>query len=429
MSNLKDVLVPDIGGSIADVIELLVKPGDTVSIDDALIILEGDKATMEIPSPHAGKVHAMKVKVGDKLSQGGLILTLTVSGEQSADIDKIDKEASIDVAAVSIPIDTTPSLPSPTSVPVSIQTSTQNQTEMTADAHAGPAVRRMAHEFGIDLTRLQGTGQKNRVTKADIQSLVKNALRGSSTGSGLSVSPMPVIDFSQFGQIETKPLSKIKKLTGTHLHRSWVTIPHVTQFGQVDITDMEAFRTQQKARAEKQGVKLTPLVFIMKAVVAALKAYPQFNASLDPSGEQLIFKQYFHVGVAVDTPNGLVVPVIRHVDQKGLFVLAQELAQISQKAREKGLSPIDMQGGCFTVSSLGGIGGTAFTPIVNAPEVAILGVSKASLQPVYQNNAFIPRLMLPLSLSYDHRVIDGAEGAKFMVALSEYLSDIRTWLL
>ena len=423
MSNLRDVLVPDIGGAMADVIELLVKPGDAVLVDDALITLEGDKATMEIPSPCAGKVHAIQVKVGDKLSQGGLILTLTVSDDQSVNIGKEVSSAATAPIAITI----TPSLPS---TPAS--TLTKNQTERNADVHAGPAVRRMAHEFDIDLTRLQGTGLKNRVTKADIQSLVKNALSGASVSSGLSVSgppPMPAIDFSKFGSIETKPLSKIKKLTGIHVHRSWVTIPHVTQFGQADITDTEAFREQQKAMAAKQGVKLTPIVFVMKAVIAALKAYPQFNTSLDPSGEQLIFKQYFHIGVAVDTPNGLVVPVVRDVDQKGLFVLAQELALISQKAREKGLSPADMQGGCFTISSLGGIGGTAFTPIVNAPEVAILGISKAQIQPIYQSNAFVPRLMLPLSLSYDHRVIDGAEGAKFMVALSEYLADIRTWLL
>ena len=260
---------------------------------------------------------------------------------------------------------------------------------------------------------------------------VKSALAkgaGAAIG-GLAVAPAPVIDFSQFGEIETKPLNKIKKLTGVNVHRSWVTVPHVTQFAEVDITELEAFREQQKVAAEKKGVKLTPLVFIMKAVVAALKAFPQFNASLDPSGEQLILKKYVHLGVAVDTPNGLVVPVVRDVDKKGLYALAEELAKISNKAREKGLSMADMQGGCFTISSLGGIGGTAFTPIVNTPEVAILGVSKASIKPVYQGNTFVPRLMLPLSLSYDHRVVDGADGARFIVYLTSLLSDIRTLLL
>lgn len=423
MSNIKEVKVPDIGGAKdVDVIELLVKPGDTVAVESSLVTLEGDKATMEIPSPFAGVVRDIKMKVGDKVSQGALILTLET--RESAE----KKQGKAEGASVSAPASVA-SAPSPLpNLPPKGEGTAQESAQGTV--HAGPAVRRIAREFGVDLARVPGTGEKNRILKEDVQRFVKTELaRAPGSAGGLSVSPMPVIDFSQFGEIDTQPLNRIKKLTGLNLHRSWVTVPHITQFGEADITEMEAFREQQKATAEKQNVKLTPLVFIMKAVVAALKAYPNFNASLDPTGEQLILKKYCHLGVAVDTPNGLVVPVIRDVDKKGLFTLAQELAQISAKAREKGLSVTDMQGGCFTISSLGGIGGTAFTPIVNAPEVAILGVSKASIQPVYQNKEFVPRLMLPLSLSYDHRVIDGADGARFMMYLAERLSDIRTLLL
>jgi pyruvate dehydrogenase E2 component (dihydrolipoamide acetyltransferase) len=389
-----------------------------VALDQSLITLEGDKATMEIPSPAAGVVHALKIKVGDKVSQGSLILILeTVEAKKAEASTPLEKTTA-----------TAPPAGKQTTqhAPVKVAASVQEQAPDTA-VHAGPAVRRIAREFGVDLTQIFGSGEKNRITKEDIQAFIKCAL--ARPASEFSVAQAPVIDFSKFGEIETKPLHRIKKLTGANLHRSWISVPHVTQFGQADISDLEDFRAQQKIAAEKQGVKLTPLVFIMKAVVAALQSYPTFNASLDPSGEQLILKKYFHLGVAVDTPNGLVVPVIRDVDQKSLVVLAKELAHISTKAREKGLSLAEMQGGCFTISSLGGIGGTAFTPIVNAPEVAILGVSKASMQPVYENNSFTPRLLLPLSLSYDHRVIDGAEGARFMVYLSERLSDIRTLLL
>lgn len=432
LPDLKEVLVPNIGGSKVDVIELLVKSGDIVAVDSSLITLEGDKATMEIPSPYAGKVHEMKIKIGDKVSEGSLILILEAdTQENTAEKPATPETQNIQTAkkdnnlppkeeknAIAASLEK-PSVPTETA---SVLTASGNE------VHAGPAVRRIAHEFGIDLTQIIGSGEKNRILKEDVQQFVKAAL-ARNAGHGLSVATMPIIDFSQFGETETKPLNKIKKLTGINVHRSWVTVPHVSQFGQADITDMEFFREQQKAQTEKQGAKLTPLVFIMKAVVAALKTYPHFNASLDPNGEQLILKKYFHVGVAVDTPNGLVVPVIRDVDKKGLFALAKELAQISAKAREKGLSTIDMQGGCFTISSLGGIGGTAFTPIVNSPEVAILGVSKAQMQPIYQNNSFVPRLMLPLSLSYDHRVIDGADGARFITYLAERLADIRTLLL
>jgi len=415
---LKEIHLPDIGGAKnVDVIELLVKPGDAVALDQSLITLEGDKATMEIPSPAAGIVHALKIKVGDKISQGSLILILETTEAKKADTSALPEKT----AAIAPPAahQTTQHAPTKAAAPA--------QAENNTAVHAGPAVRRIAREFGVDLTRIIGSGEKNRIIKEDVQAFVKSAL--AQPAGGFSVAQAPAIDFSQFGEIEAKPLHRIKKLTGTNLHRSWISVPHVTQFGQADISDLEDFRAQQKTAAEKQGVKLTPLVFIMKAVVAALRAYPTFNASLDPAGEQLILKKYFHIGVAVDTPNGLVVPVIRDVDQKSLVALAKELAHISTKAREKGLSMTEMQGGCFTISSLGGIGGTAFTPIVNAPEVAILGVSKASMQPVYQDNGFMPRLMLPLSLSYDHRVVDGAEGARFMVYLSDRLSDIRTLFL
>ena len=290
-----------------------------------------------------------------------------------------------------------------------------------ANLYAGPAVRRIAREFGIDLTQIRGTGEKNRISKEDVQNYVRQRL--SQTSSGFNFPAAPTIDFAKYGAVSTEPLSKIKKFSGANLHRNWVTIPHITQFDDADITDLENYRQTQKAKAEKEGVKLTPIVFVMKAVVAALKQYPQFNASLDSSGENLILKKYFHIGVAVDTPNGLVVPVIRDVDQKDVFQLAKELGAISKKAREKGLTPMEMQGGCFSISSLGGIGGTAFTPIINAPEVAILGLSKTQTKPIWKDNAFVPRLMLPLSLSYDHRVIDGADGARFVTYLAQQIAD------
>jgi pyruvate dehydrogenase E2 component (dihydrolipoamide acetyltransferase) len=282
-------------------------------------------------------------------------------------------------------------------------------------------VRRIAREFGIDLTQIRGTGEKNRITKEDVQNYVRQRL--SQGSSGFNFPAAPTVDFAKYGAISTEPLSKIKKISGANLHRNWVTIPHITQFDDADITDLEAYRQTQKSKAEKEGVKLTPIVFVMKAVVAALKQYPQFNASLDSNGENFVLKKYFHIGVAVDTPNGLVVPVIRDVDQKDVFQLAKELGAISKKAREKGLTPMEMQGGCFTISSLGGIGGTAFTPIINAPEVAILGLSKTQTKPVWKDNAFVPRLMLPLSLSYDHRVIDGADGARFVTYLAQQIMD------
>ena len=419
-SEIKDVNVPDIGGATdVDVIEIHVKPGDKVNKEDPLITLEGEKATMEIPSPFAGTIQQLKIKVGDKLSQGNLILTMQASAAAAQETVTTTAPAKPEPAKKATPVQATAPIIS------------ENVTEVKSfsEVHAGPAVRQMARELGADLTRVRGSGPKGRILKEDLQAFIKAELQKAKGGSGLAITAAPVIDFSKFGEIETKPLNKIKRYTGINVHRSWVTVPHVTQFDEADITEMEEFRQSQKAAAEAEGVKLTPLVFIMKAVVTALKEYPIFNSSLDAKGESLIYKKYFHLGIAVDTPNGLVVPVIRNVDCKSMFEIAKELADISKKAREKGLTPAEMSGSCFTISSLGGIGGTAFTPIVNTPDVAILGVSKAIMKPVYQNNQFVPRLMLPLSLSYDHRVVDGADGARFIVYLAKRLSDIKTLLL
>lgn len=419
------IKIPDIGGEQAEVVEILVKPGDTVAIEDSLVTLEGDKSTMDVPATEAGVISSIKVKVGDKVAEGDVILTLESNATASS------KEAAVNevpekTAAVIAP------KPS-TSVSVAAPAPVSEDFAFGTDVHAGPTVRRMAQEFGVNLLKIKGTGEKNRITKEDVQHFVKAQLKlaESGGGSGFNFPPLPNIDFSKFGDTTIQPLSKIKKFSGATLHRNWVSIPHITQFEDADIMELEAFRKEQKATADQQGVKLTPIVFIMKALVATLKEFPIFNASLDASAENLILKSYYHIGVAVDTPNGLVVPVIRNVDTKGIYDLAKELAAISLKAREKGLSTTEMQGGCFTISSLGGIGGTAFTPIINAPEVAILGVSRSQMKPVYskEDNAFVPRLMLPLSLSYDHRVIDGADGARFIVSLANRLSDIRKILL
>ena len=407
------IKIPDIGGDKAEVIEILVKPGDNVAIDDSLITLEGDKATMDVPASAAGTVKSIAVSVGDHVGEGDVVLELEGGDTSSKTAEKpssVTVEPSVEQSSAPAPMSSkTESVPS--------------------SVHAGPAVRRVARELDIDLTTIKGTGEKGRITKADLKaSLSKGAAGG---GLGFDFPALPEIDFTKFGPTTTQPLSKIKRISGANLHRNWVSIPHVTQFDEADITELEAFRQEQKSIAKAQGVRLTPLVFIMKAVVATLKEFPQFNSSLDASGENLIVKDYYHIGVAVDTPNGLVVPVIRDVDRKGIYDLAKELGEISLKAREKGLSRTDMQGGCFTISSLGGIGGTAFTPIINAPEVAILGVSRSQKKPVYLDleDQFVPRLMLPLCLSYDHRVIDGADGARFIVSLANRLSDIRKILL
>lgn len=437
-SILKEIKVPDIGAySQVPVIEVLVRVGESIAKETALITLETEKATMEIPSPFAGVIKDLKIKVGDKVSQGDVILSLETetSGEAPA---KVSKEAS-EKTSEKIP----EKAPEKTSSSVSQQQTTA-QPEIKAAgaiAHAGPGVRRFARELGVDLSRVTGTGRNNRILQTDVQQYVKNELKriqsgGIGTGAGgaaesslgFSIPPWPELDYAQFGPITKEPLSRIQKLSGTYLHRNWIRVPHVTQFDEADITELEQFRKDSQSLAE-EGVKLTPLVFIMKAVTAALQAFPNFNSSLDANGTELILKKYFHIGVAVDTPNGLVVPVVRDVDQKGLFQLAKELGEISQKARKGQLKAQDMQGSSFSISSLGGIGGTAFTPIINVPDVAILGVSRAQMKPIYKDNAFVPRLMLPLSLSYDHRVIDGADAARFSTFLSKQLTDIRRLLL
>lgn len=416
MSEIKQVLVPDIGDyKGVSVIEVMIKVGDTISIDDTLLTLETDKAAMDVPSPYSGVVKELHVEIGDKVSQGSLILMLETSNTATPSVQSTAPAAA---APVTAPVAAAPQqIPAPATV-AGIAAGGQ--------AHASPAIRRFARELGVDIAQVKGSGEKNRVTKEDVQGFVKTALaqpRAAAGGNGLQVLDMPVFDFAKYGAIESKPLSRIQKISGANLHRNWVTIPHVTQFDEADITEMEDFRKQLGAEYAKQNVKITPLAFMLKAVVAALQKFPKFNASLD--GENLVLKQYFHIGVAVDTPDGLMVPVLRDVDKKGIVQLAQELAEISAKARDKKITAADMQGGCFTISSLGGIGGTAFTPIINAPEVAILGVSRSCMKPVYQDGQFVPRLMLPLSVSYDHRVIDGAAAARFTAYLAKVLSDIR----
>lgn len=425
---MKSVQVPDIGNFDAvEVIEVNVNVGDKVEKEDTLITIETEKASMEVPSSDAGVVKKVLIKVGDKVKQGDVIVELEGA---DADTDSVpqEKDAATDAAAPAPKA----SAPEPANTPVSSEPSAPAASEphsIGPGVYASPAVRRLARELGVELTTVPGTARKGRIQKTDLQAYVKKQLSGQGGGTGSGLPQMPAIDFTQFGEVQVEPLSRIKKLTATNLHRNWVLIPHVTQFDEADITELEAFRKSQKDRAEQQGFKLTPLVFMMKAVVAALKQFPEFNSSLSADGQQIILKKYFHIGVAVDTPNGLVVPVIKNVDSKGLFDLAKELGEISAKAREGKLTAQDMQGSSFTISSLGGVGGTAFTPIVNAPDVAILGVSRSQMKPVYKDGEFVPRLMLPLSLSYDHRVIDGAQGAAFTTFLSGLLSDIRRVLL
>lgn len=422
----EEIRVPDIGDfKDIEVIEVLVKPGDTIQPEDSLVTLESDKAAMEVPSPKGGLVKAVHVKAGDRVSQGTAILLLEVT------------ETVVTAAVQPSPA----SQPSPSVAPAAAAPDSAARIESAvsqpmangkAPAHASPAIRKFARELGVTLERIRGTGPKGRITREDVQQYVKQVLAqppASSSGVGLGFPPAPEVDFSKFGAIENQPLTRIQKLSGPNLHRNWVSIPHITQHDDADITDLEAFRVSLKAEAEKRGVKLSLLPFVMKAVAASLKAFPAFNASLSPAGEALILKKYFHIGVAVDTPEGLVVPVIRDVDQKSVFELGAELMDVSQRARNKKLRGADLEGGCFTISSLGGIGGTAFTPIINAPEVAILGLSRSQMKPVYQNGQFVPRLMLPLSLSYDHRVIDGAQGARFIVHLGSTLADLRRVLL
>ncbi len=429
---ITEVVVPDIGDfDKVDIIEVMVKVGQTIAKEDPLITLETDKATMEIPSSHAGVVKELKVKPGDKVSRGSVILLVESAGASSAPetVATVQEVAPSQTTTVEV-VKQAPVAASSGVVAQTVYHQDEPEAVDNEGVHAGPATRRLARELGVSLGVLQGSGRKGRVLTSDIHQYVKNRLSQSASG-GPAVAPIKQIDFSQFGEIDRRELSRIKQLTAEHTHRSWVSIPHVTQFDEADITLMESFRQENRASVEKLGVKLTPLVFIMKAVVTALMEYPQFNSSLGPDGKHLILKKYYHLGIAVETPNGLVVPVIRHVNAKSLLQLATELQELSLKAREKGLSSSEMQGGCFTISSLGGIGGTAFTPIINAPEVAILGVSRSETKPVYQKetNQFEPRLMLPLSLSYDHRVIDGAEAARFTRTIADALSDIRRLLL
>ncbi|MEN9449993.1 MAG: Dihydrolipoyllysine-residue acetyltransferase component of pyruvate dehydrogenase complex [Pseudomonadota bacterium] len=437
MSSLKEIHVPDLGNvAAAAIIEIPVKVGQVIDVEDALITLESDKASMDIPSPLAGKVKELKVKVGDKVSKGDLIAILettesSATDEQSptttAAAASAEKKSTSDVSTTTAAPELTKVEISSRSAELKDEADEDNDAEQE-DIHAGPGVRRLAREFGLDLNKISGSGQKGRIIKEDLQKFVKAHL-SQSANSPMGLPSAPEIDFNQFGKTEKQALSRIKKLTAQYLHRNWLLVPHVTQFNDADITELEVFRKAQAGFAAKQHIKLTPLVFIMKAVVTSLRAFPSFNASLSADGEELILKKYYHIGIAVDIPEGLVVPVIRDVDKKSLLELAQELGTISQKARAKQLTSADLQGSSFTISSLGGIGGTAFTPIVNVPDVAILGVSKAQFKPVYQDGEFVPRLMLPLSLSYDHRVIDGAEGARFIMHLTGCLSDIRRWLL
>ena len=444
MADETEVKVPDIGGAAGvEVIEILVKEGDEISADTPLVTLESDKASMEIPSPAAGVVRSIRLKLGDKLSEGDVILTLATTGETAqAKSDKPEPESESEpktapVAEAKPTAEETRTAPE--SAPVKAQAATdqtqtrQPEADVNADGDptsisAGPAVRRLAREFGVTLSEVQGSGRKSRISKEDIQQFVKNRLQ-QSTSNGLALPTAPSIDFSKFGEIDVKPLTKIKRLTGVNVHRAWVTIPHVTQFDEADITELEKFRKAEVEQAPYAGFKLTILAFVCKVVSKALSVYPQFNSSLDAKGENLIYKQYCNIGVAVETPNGLVVPVIKDVNQLSVSDIAKEMARLSSKARDKGLMPADMSGGCFTISSLGGIGGTAFTPIVNSPEVAILGLSRSSIKPVYCDDEFKPRLMLPLSLSYDHRVIDGAEAARFTRFICDGLHDIRRILL
>jgi len=470
MSTL-EVKVPDIGDfTDVPVIEILVKPGDAVKVDDSLVTLESDKATMDVPAPAVGTVKELKIKVGDKVSEGALILTLDTAdggatkpadtgatkssdaGARPATAKPADASAKpgdakaagakpADASAKPAGGETSAPRTSPKPVPPPADTSAAPASVDDAAfvaAHASPSVRQFARELGVDLARVTGTGPKGRIQQLDVQGFVKQALSrapsaapsagGGVTGGGaLNLLPWPVVDFAKYGETEPRPLSRIKKISGANLARNWVMIPHVTQFDEADITDLEAFRVQLNKENEKAGIKVTMLAFLIKASVAALRQFPDFNASLD--GDNLVVKHYFNIGFAADTPNGLVVPVIKNADQKGVLQLAREMGELSAKAREGKLGPADMQGGCFSISSLGGIGGTAFTPIINAPEVAILGVSKSALKPVWDGKQFAPRLMVPLSLSYDHRVIDGASAARFTVYLASLLSDMRRVML
>lgn len=435
MAELIEIKIPDVGGVASiDVVDVLIKPGDIVSLEQTIATLETDKASMDLPSTASGSIEQVHIKRGDKVVEGTLVATVKVNGAQSATA-KPEEPAPKPAATQEEKPQAQPSPVKPQET--AKQASPENKTSTPAldlkaaiTAHASPSVRLFARELGVDITKIAtGNGRKGRILKEDVKNFVKQIISGGSAPANGGIPPIPAVDFSQFGETESLPLSKIKRLTGQNLSRVWLNLPMVTYHDEADITEMEAFRIALNSEKSKEEVKITGLMFIIKALVAAMKHFPSFNASLSPNGENLILKKYFNVGIAVDTPNGLVVPVLRNVEGKSINQLAAELAEKSEKARQGKLMPTDMQGGCITISSLGGIGGTAFTPIVNAPEVAILGVTRAKMQPVWNGSEFVPRLMLPLDLTYDHRVIDGAEGARFMAHIKQNLSDIRRLLL
>ena len=448
MSQVTDILIPNIGDfDTVEIIEVAVSPGDTVKPEDTLITLESDKATMDIPAPAAGTVKELLVKVGDTVSEGTLILKLEQDGagsEAPPDTGKPEVSAETAQAGTTMTesempgqkgpsMDDVKSVPGtshgqkpPPKTPGGAQTA---GTSASARAHASPGVRKYARELGVELGLVKGSGKKGRILKEDVTAFTRTVMTGKRVFDGQTLPEIPPVDFSKFGPVETRPLSRLKRLGGQNLHRNWVSVPHVTQHDETDITELEAFRQSKKSEAKRRGVKLTLLSFLVKAVVVALRKYPEFNASLGPDGKELIYKQYFHIGVAVNTDQGLLVPVVKDANLKGMFELAEELEQLAQKAGDKKLRPTDMEGGCFTISSLGHIGGTGFTPIINSPEVAILGVSRATTRPVYRDGKLEPRLILPYSLSYDHRVIDGVAAAQFTRALGEILTDIRDILL
>ncbi|MDK7222663.1 pyruvate dehydrogenase complex dihydrolipoyllysine-residue acetyltransferase, partial [Proteus mirabilis] len=421
-SAIKDVNVPDIGGDEVEVTEVMVKVGDTIAEEQSLITVEGDKASMEVPAPFAGVVKEIKIAVGDKVKTGSLIMTFEVAGAAPA------------AQAPAAPAASTSAAPSaPAKAPASAPAAKEEFVENEAYVHATPVIRRLAREFGVNLAKVKGTGRKGRILREDVQSYVKELIKRAESapanaGGGLpGMLPWPKVDFSKFGEIEEVELSRIQKISGANLSRNWVMIPHVNLFDEADITEVEEFRKQQNKEAEKKklDVKITPLVFVMKAAAKALADMPRFNSSISEDGQKLILKKYINIGIAVDTPNGLVVPVFKDVNKKGILELSYELAEVSKKARAGKLTASDMQGGCFTISSLGGIGTTGFAPIVNAPEVAIMGLSRSSMKPVWNGKEFVPRLMLPMSLSFDHRVIDGADGARFITLINQYMSDLR----
>lgn len=438
-SAIETINVPDIGGSEnVDVIEVNVTVGAQLAEGDAMIVLESDKASMEVPAPKAGIVRALKIKVGDKVSAGSPILELetvesksgAATSADSTSSDSTSSVKSVESLAPAIEVPGIKSEPVATAPSITSSATAAKTSDTTGEVYAGPSVRKYAREMGIDLSKVIGTGPKNRIQRDDLKTFVKNLVENrSNTMSGSGIPSIPEIDFAKFGEIEVQALTKLNKLTATNMHRSWLNLPHVTQFDDADITELEDFRSSLKEEGDKRGIKITPLPFLLKACAIALKAHPKFNSSLLNDGEHIVFKKYAHIGIAVDTPVGLMVPVVRNVDRKSIWELAAETAELSQKAKDRKLKPDEMQGGCFTISSLGNIGGTGFTPIINAPEVAILAVSKLAVKPQWNGKEFVPRKMLPLSLSYDHRVVNGADAGRFFTFLNELLADIRRLVL